>query len=57
MDDYTMKTTIARITRFAKYKVSLECGHTFECSSEDIDRQQLFIGKKIECPQCQEAAR
>jgi len=52
-----MKTTIARITRFAKYKVSLECGHTFECSSEDIDRQQLFIGKKIECPQCQEAAR
>jgi hypothetical protein len=46
------KTHIERMHRFTGYKVTLSCGHSFECSAEDVDRDQLFIGKSVQCGKC-----
>ena len=40
------------MARFTGYKVALSCGHSFECSAEDVDRDQLFIGKSVQCGKC-----
>jgi hypothetical protein len=50
-----MKTTkphIERMLRFSGYKIKLSCGHSFECSAEDADRDHLFIGKSVPCDKC-----
>jgi hypothetical protein len=48
-----METNIKRIFRLGSlYHVRLECGHSFECSSDQLDRQQLYIGKRYVCGQC-----
>jgi hypothetical protein len=31
----------------------LSCGHTFEHAPEDLP-PHMFVGKLLECPQCQE---
>ena len=37
----------------AYYKVQLSCGHSFQCSSAEVKRDQLFVGKAQECDLCQ----
>lgn len=46
------RTHIERMLRFRAYKVRLSCGHSFECSEEDVDRDHLFIGKSVQCGKC-----
>jgi hypothetical protein len=48
-----MKSAITRMLRFGrKYSVALDCGHKLEISLEDAAREQLFIGKRVECAAC-----
>lgn len=48
-------SAITRMLRFGrKYGVALACGHKFDVAVEDAAERQLFIGKRIECRQCQE---
>lgn len=48
-----MKTNIKRMLRFAaQFKVVLECGHAYECGADTVDRDQLYIGKRVECAAC-----
>jgi hypothetical protein len=40
------------------YKVHLSCGHFFECAEEDAHGTDLFIGKSVQCVDCDaDAAR
>jgi hypothetical protein len=50
----TAKSHIERMLRFTGYKVKLSCGHSFECSAEDVERDHLFIGKSVQCGKCLE---
>jgi hypothetical protein len=50
----TAKPHIERMLRFTGYRVNLSCGHSFECSAEDVARDQLFIGKSVQCGKCLE---
>jgi hypothetical protein len=50
----TAKSHIERMLRFTGYQVKLSCGHSFECSAEDVERDHLFIGKSVQCEKCQE---
>jgi hypothetical protein len=45
--------TIERMLGSAYYKVQLSCGHSFQCSSAEVKRDQLFIGKAQDCNLCQ----
>jgi len=49
-----MKTVITRMLRIGtlRWRVHLACGHAFDVSTGDSLRQQLYIGKQFECPQC-----
>ena len=47
-----VKPHIERMLGFTGYKVKLSCGHSFECSAEDADRDRLFIGKSVQCEKC-----
>ena len=50
-----MKTNIESITQFgSRYHVRLRCGHSFEVSKQQLDEQQLYIGKRYDCGQCDE---
>lgn len=40
----------------AEFKVKLDCGHSFECSARVVDDEQLFIGKRVACKECNEVA-
>jgi len=44
---------IERMLGSAYYKVQLSCGHSFQCSSAEVKRDQLVIGKAQECDLCQ----
>ena len=48
----TRKPHIERMVRLTAYKVNLSCGHSFECSEEDVHRANLFVGKSVECAKC-----
>jgi hypothetical protein len=48
-DVKTTKPHIERILRLQTYKVNLSCGHSFECSVEEMHRANLFIGKSVQC--------
>jgi hypothetical protein len=50
----TAKSHIERMLSFTGYRVSLSCGHSFECSAEDVERDHLFIGKSVQCGKCLE---
>jgi hypothetical protein len=50
----TTKSNIERMVRFTGYMVKLSCGHSFECSEEDLDRHHLFVGKSVHCEKCQD---
>jgi len=51
------KAQITSMLRFAaEFKVKLDCGHSFECSARVVDDEQLFIGKRVACKECNEVA-
>ena len=46
-------TAIAQMLRFGRaYSVTLACGHKFRATPEEAARDQLFIGKPVECREC-----
>ena len=49
-----MKRKIERINRWTsqQYGVALACGHYLTVTPAELDRQQLFIGKPVRCPDC-----
>jgi len=50
-------TGIIRMSRFGRgYTVALECGHKFQASLEETKKDQLFIGKRVACKECQDRA-
>ena len=53
-DMKTAKSHIERMLRVTGYRVRLSCGHSFECSAEDVECDQLFIGKSVQCGKCLE---
>ena len=47
-------TAITQMLRFGRaYSVTLACGHKFRATVDDAKRDQLFIGKPVECAECQ----
>lgn len=50
-----MRTTIVRMSRFGRgYSVKLECGCLLRVTLEEAEREQLFIGKAVDCVECGE---
>lgn len=48
-----MRTTIIQMLRFGGFfSVKLECGCRFRVSAETARRDQLFIGKPMDCADC-----
>jgi hypothetical protein len=45
---------ITRMLDFTRYVIVLSCGHRFEVTKEDAKNQQLFIGKRIVCAECEQ---
>lgn len=52
--DTATKPHIMRMLKFTNYKLTLSCGHDYEVSRDDVERDQLFIGKSVECGKCNE---
>lgn len=48
----TAITRIYRIGHPRQHRVALECGHKFTVADEDMKRRQLYIGKRVTCPEC-----
>jgi hypothetical protein len=46
---------ISRLTRIL-WTLRLECGHHQSITREEMNRQQLFIGKAVECMECTQQA-
>ena len=44
-------TGISRLTKIL-WRVRLECGHSTSVTREELERQQLFIGKTLPCLEC-----
>jgi hypothetical protein len=34
------------------YQILLDCGHTITRTKEEVQQQQLYIDKRIDCEQC-----
>jgi hypothetical protein len=53
-----MKTTITRIHRWTvhSYGVTLACGHQRTVTKPDLEREQLFISKTVDCDECRNTA-
>jgi hypothetical protein len=46
-------TAIISMLRFgSRFSVTLACGHKFSASADEAKRDQLFIGKPVECREC-----
>ena len=46
-------TAITRMLKFGRtYSVKLVCGHQFRATVDEAERDQLCIGKGIECAEC-----
>jgi hypothetical protein len=46
-------SSIERVIKFGRvYRFTLDCGHVIERSADEVKLQQLFIGKRIGCPDC-----
>jgi hypothetical protein len=52
----TAKVTITRIHHLSPqiWMVHVACGHHFTVTAPDLERQQLFIGKRVTCATCQQ---
>lgn len=50
-------STIERMNRFGRreWRVVLDCGHTLTRTTDEIRLQQLYIDKRIGCPECARA--
>lgn len=48
-------TTITRILRWSGewHTVLLDCGHSLRFRQADLTREQLFVGKHIQCKECE----
>ena len=45
-----MKVIITAMRRYGTHwKITLECGHTRVLTVIDVKREQLYLGKRIEC--------
>jgi hypothetical protein len=48
--------TVSTITRMillgGAYRIVLDCGHTIERTIAEVKMQQLYIEKRIGCPEC-----
>jgi hypothetical protein len=45
--------SIVSMLRFGRFwAVTLACGHKFRAGPEEVKRDQLTIGKMIECAEC-----
>jgi hypothetical protein len=52
-------TAIVRIYRIGhprQYQVRLACGHRLVVTDDELRQRQLFLGKRIVCPECKEVA-
>ena len=38
-----------------QFQMLLECGHKFVVTKDELERRQLFLGKRIVCPECEHA--
>ena len=48
-----MTSEITRMLRFGtRYSVTLACGHRRDVTRDGVDKEQLFIGKPVECQEC-----
>ena len=47
-------TNILRLLRMGsqEYRVHLACGHSYSVPVAELDRQQLYIGKRVVCREC-----
>jgi hypothetical protein len=36
------------------YRVVLACGHWHIAIKRDVERERLFVGKSVECAECEE---
>ena len=46
-------TAIIRMSKFGRgYTVALECGHKLHVTTDSAKRDQLYIGKRVACPEC-----
>jgi len=53
-------TIIKRLYRCGhprQFQMLLACGHKFVITDEELSRKQLFLGKAITCPECQEKTK
>ncbi len=45
--------TIDRMNRFGRnYTIRLSCGHSMTRTPEEAKDEQLYVGKRIDCPWC-----
>ena len=52
-----MKTSINGMNRFgSSWRISLACGHRWLCSPDQLQKDQLFLGKQVVCSQPHESA-
>jgi hypothetical protein len=36
-----------------RYRILLDCGHGRSVTAAELKREQLFIGKAVECAECE----